>query len=653
MNGISSSAEQKGRIFRTIPVSLALVYGIMGTSPVYLMSLILTESGGNINDQLVYGVISAVSWILIGLVLIKQLVLVLETDNRGEGGIFALYALFRKKTSRAVIFVIIGGSAILSGAIIAPALTLTASVEGAQAINPEFPVVPVVAGLFALLFFIQRFKPGFVADYTSPLMTFWFLMLLVTGLIRIAGGPGILASLNPVYALKFIAGHPGGFIMAGSSFLCIAGIESVYQELGTYGKSNLRISGLVVVIIILVSFMGQGAWILENKQTAAGTNPFFAIIPHRFLVPGIIVSVIASLIASQSVIDRTFTLLSEAVSLNFFPNIRILHPTQIKGQVYMPLINWMFWAASTAFVIIFRNSAEMAAGYGMMLAVNMITTSILMVFFYQSHEKIFGKWWMSLPLLIAVEMFFLVSVLSGFKNSELYSLAMLLFFFLVMLGWYFGRKIKNRYITFANISDYTSLLTDLHNDKSVPITATNLVYIIKANSTEQVESKVIYSILRRQPKRAETYWFLHIDRVDEPDRFDYEFLPIIPGVLHRVDFHLGFKVEPRINLYFREVLEDLVASGEISLSSSFNSLKKFNFTGDFKYILIDRVMLRDNKLSAIENFLLVLHNLTRLLDITDERALHLDLTNTIVEKIPVTLEQPAGRRITRIEEKSR
>jgi KUP system potassium uptake protein len=370
--------------------------------------------------------------------------------------------------------------------------------------------------------------------------------------------------------------------------------------------------------------------------------------PQWLILPGIIISLFASLVACHSMVGRSFTLVSEAVSLNFWPNIKILHPTQFKGQVYLPLINWIFWLASTIFVIIFRRSSDMVAAYGLAVIIVMIATTLLLIIYYRQYKKGKRAWLAIVPVVLIIETSFFVSITYGFASSIWFSLIIISLSVLIMIGWYFGRKIKNRYITFANLSDYTSLLIDLHNDKSVPMIATNLVYIIKANRMDQVESKVIYSIFKRQPKRAETYWFLHVDRTDEPERFDYEFNPIIPGVLHRIDFHIGFKVEPRINLYFREVLDDLVHSGEINLTSSFNSLRKFNFTGDFKYILIDRVMLRDNKLSALENFILSLHGLTRWLDITDERALHLDLTNTIVEKIPVTLEQPPGQRITRI-----
>jgi len=629
-------------------IALGIVFGAIGTSPLYVINAVAAWTKGDLAESLILGVLSCIFWTLTIIATFKYLVLTLEADNKGEGGIFALYASLRKKTSLKALLLIAGGSAMLATGIIAPSITLTSSVEGFETILPSFPVIPVVLGIFLIFFLVQRFMPGFIGNTSGPVLALWFSMTGFIGIMQLVQHPAVLAALNPIYAVRFLVQYPGGFILAGVAFLSVAGAESFFQELGKYSKSNIRILWIFVKIILVVSYFGQGAWLLDHNSELQSTNPFFAIMPQWLILPGIIISLFASLVACHSMVGRSFTLVSEAVSLNFWPNIKILHPTQFKGQVYLPLINWIFWLASTIFVIIFRRSSDMVAAYGLAVIIVMITTTLLLIIYYRQYKKGKRAWLAIVPVVLIIETSFFVSITYGFASSIWFSLIIISLSVLIMIGWYFGRKIKNRYITFANLSDYTSLLIDLHNDKSVPMIATNLVYIIKANRMDQVESKVIYSIFKRQPKRAETYWFLHVDRTDEPERFDYEFNPIIPGVLHRIDFHIGFKVEPRINLYFREVLDDLVHSGEINLTSSFNSLRKFNFTGDFKYILIDRVMLRDNKLSALENFILSLHGLTRWLDITDERALHLDLTNTIVEKIPVTLEQPPGQRITRI-----
>jgi KUP system potassium uptake protein len=370
--------------------------------------------------------------------------------------------------------------------------------------------------------------------------------------------------------------------------------------------------------------------------------------PEWFLLSGILISTAAAIIASQALISGSFTLIGEAISLNFWPKTRILHPTFVRGQVYLPFVNWLLWILCSLVVIFFRQSSNMEAAYGLAITITMIMTTLLLSYYlYQTgtnHRLVM----LLLFVFLSIEGSFLVANLHKFRYGGWFTLLLASLYFLVMLGWYFGRKIKNRYITFSSIGDFEELLKDLHNDKSVPRISTNLVYIIKANRMDQVESKVIYSIFQKQPKRAETYWLLHVDRVDDPKRFEYQFHALIPGVLNRVDFHIGFKVEPKINLYFREVLEDLVKSDEITLCSSYDSLKKHNFAGDFKFILTDRVMLRDYKLSTWENFILTIQSLVRHLSIPEERALQLDPTITVVEQVPITIDHEIDRRINRI-----
>ena len=385
-----------------------------------------------------------------------------------------------------------------------------------------------------------------------------------------------------------------------------------------------------------------------NEATGDHFNPFFSIMPGWFLLPGILISTAAAIIASQALITGSFTLLSEAVSLNFWPKIRILYPTHVKGQVYLPFVNWFLWIMCSLVVIFFQESSNMEAAYGLAITITMIMTTLLLTYYlFQKGTNRYFPFFV-LIIYLTIEGGFLIANLHKFRYGGWFTLLLASIYFVVMLGWYFGRKIKNRHISFVNLADYLPVIKDLSKDRSVPKTATNLVYIIKANNKEQVESKVIFSIFQKQPKRAETYWLLHVDRVDDPGRFEYEVDQIIPGILIRLDFHIGFKIEPKINLYFKEALEDLVESGEINLQSSFESLKKHNFQGDFKFVLIDRIMIRDNKLSKWENFILALNNLSRRLSISDIKALQLDSTNTIIEQVPIIIDQPVPKRIHRI-----
>jgi KUP system potassium uptake protein len=629
-----------------IVVTLGIVYGDLGTSPLYTVRAIIGNAK-TFNELLIFGSLSCVFWTLTMQTTIKYIIITLRADNKGEGGIFALFALIKRKSVWVAILAMIGGCALLADGVITPAITVTTSIEGLKLINPAISVIPIVLIIFAVLFFMQQFGTNVVGASFGPIMVIWFLMLGILGFSQIIHYPAILHAFSPVYAVKFLTQYPGGFILLGAVFLCTTGAEALYSDIGHCGRANIRVSWIFVKITLLLNYFGQGAWIMLHYTPGTDVLPFFAIMPKWFLLTGILISTAASIIASQALISGSFTLISEAVSLNFWPQIKISNPTFVKGQVYIPFVNWSLWIMCSLVVIFFKESSNMEAAYGLAITITMIMTTLLLSY-YLKQSKV--SRWIPIAVMIvflSIEGSFLVANLHKFKYGGWFTLLLAAIYFLVMYGWYFGRKIKNRHITFINLGDYIKLFKDLRNDNSVPKMATNLVYIIKANRQDQVESKVIYSIFEKQPKRADTYWLLHIDRVDEPNRFDYKVNHIIPGVLIRVDFHIGFKVDPKINLYFREVVEDLVKSGEIKLESSFESMKKHGFPGDFKYVLLDRIMLRDFKLSNTDNFILAIRNIARHLSIPEDRALQLDPTSTIVEKIPIIINQPVTRRITR------
>jgi KUP system potassium uptake protein len=630
-------------------ITMGIVFGDLGTSPLYTMRAIIAGGAENINEMLIYGGISCIFWTLTLSTTVKYIIITLRADNNGEGGIFALYALIKQKGSWAAILTIIGGSALLADGVITPSITVTSSVEGLQLYKPDIPVVPIVLIILAALFFIQQFGTNFIGSSFGPIMVIWFITLGVLGFSQIILHPGILKAISPVYAYRLLAEYPGGFILLGAVFLCTTGAEALYADLGHCGRSNIRISWLFVKSALILNYFGQGAWLMNHMDIATVSSPFFAIMPKWFLLPGVVLATAAAIIASQAIISGSYTIVSEAVMLNFWPKIRVLHPTYVRGQVYIPFINWIMWIACSLVVFAFRESSNMNAAYGLSITLTEIMTTFLLSFFLFQKGVNHRLVLLLFMIYLTIEGSFLIANLHKFSSGGWFTLLLASIYFLVMFGWYFGRKIKNRYITFADLDKYLNLFKELSKDESVPRLATNLVYIIRANRQDQVESKVIYSIFHKQPKRADTYWFLHVNRVNEPNRFNYQVNQIIPGILIRIDFHIGFKVETRINLYFKEVLEDLEASGEIKLKSSYDSLKKHDFEGDFKYILIDRVMSRDYTLSNWENFVLSLNSIVRRMNISDVRTLNLDAANTIIEQVPITIDQPVPYRINRVE----
>lgn len=647
MNGSEKHLDIKKLSLAGVIITLGVVYGDLGTSPLYTMSAIINGGVKPDDNLLVYGGLSCIFWTLTLQTTIKYIIITLRADNNGEGGIFALFALIRRKSSWAAILTMIGAGALLADGVITPSITVTSAIEGLRLVSTNIPVVPIVLVIFAILFFIQQFGTNFVGGSFGPIMVVWFSMLAILGISQLALFPEILKAVNPAYAYHFLSEYPRGFILLGAVFLCTTGAEALFSDLGHCGRANIRVSWIFVKTTLLLNYFGQGAWVLLNHPTGRDINPFFNIMPQWFVVPGVLIATAASVIASQALISGSYTLISEAVSLNFWPKIRVLHPTLIKGQVYLPFVNWFLWVTCSLVVMFFQKSTNMEAAYGLAITITMIMTTLLLSWYmYQkglNHRLVL----VMMIIYLTIEGSFLIANLHKFIYGGWFTLLLALLYFLVMFGWYFGRKIKNRYITFSNLDEYVDLIKDLARDETVPKTATNLVYIIHANRMDQVESKVIYSILKKQPKRANTYWLLHVNMLTDPFNFDYKVTQIIPGILIRIDFNIGFKVEPKINLYFSEVLEDMVKAGEIKLESSYDSLKKHNLPGDFKFILIDRVMLRDNPLSSMDNLILAIHNISRKLGIPDVRALQLDTTITIEESVPITMDKPPEVRIKR------
>jgi KUP system potassium uptake protein len=629
-------------------IALGIVFGDLGTSPLYTMRAIINSGSENLNQLLIYGGLSCIFWTLTLTTTIKYVLITLRADNKGEGGIFSLAALIKRKSSLIAVLTMIGGAAILADGVITPAITVSSSIEGLKLYNPDIPVVLIVLCILAVMFFIQQFGSNLIGSSFGPIMLVWFTTIAVLGLSQVIRHPDILKAVNPAYAYRFLTEYPGGFVLLGAVFLCTTGAEALYADLGHCGRSNIQVTWGFVKIALLLNYFGQGAWLMLNMETAADSNPFFEIMPKWFLMPGIILASTAAIIASQAIISGSFTLISEAVSLNFWPKFKVLHPTYVRGQVYLPFVNWFLWIACSLTVIFFKESSNMEAAYGLAITLTMIVTTLLLSYYFYQRRVNHGLILLLLVVYLTIEGGFLIANLHKFSHGGWFTLILTTLFTLIMYGWYFGRKLRNRYISFASLDGYLGLFRDLTRDKSVPMLATNLVYIIHANNTDQVESKVIYSIFNKQPKRANTYWFLHVDMVDEPNRFEYQINHIIPGVLIRIDFHLGYKVEPKINLYFREVLEDMVKSGEIKLESGFTSMKKRGLPGDFKFVLIDRIMLHDFKLSNIESFIISLYSLVKRLSIPAERAFNLDNTSIIVEKVPIMIDQPVGKRIERI-----
>jgi KUP system potassium uptake protein len=604
-----------------------------------VMKAVLRE-GFPIEPEFVLGVLSCVIWTLTIQTTIKYVIITLRADNKGEGGIFSLFALLRKSKRWVYILAIIGGSTLLADGIITPSITVVSSIEGLKLINPAIQVVPIVIVILTVLFIVQQFGTEYIGKFFGPIMFLWFLMLGTLGVMEIHEQLAVLKAFNPYYAVHLLYTYPGSILLLGAVFLCTTGAEALYTDLGHCGIKNIRVSWVYVKIALIMNYLGQGAWILSHSNEITGgiTNPFYTIMPSWFLPLGIALATAAAIIASQALISGSYTLISEAIALNFWPKIKIKYPTLQKGQMYISSINWLLWFSCMLAVIIFKESNNMEAAYGLSITITMLITTFLMVS-YLSLKRV--------PLFIItiffgvyalVEGTFLYANLFKFSHGGWFTLLMAGILVIVMLSWYHGRKITNRFLRFLPIEQYTDTIKDLRNDTSVPKTSSNLVYLTKANRVTDVESKVILSILNKQPKRADHYWLIHVDIMDDPRTMEYKVKQLIPGILTRIDFFLGFKVERKIHSMFKHITNEMAKKGEIDLFSGYPSLRKHNVITDFRFIIIDRLNISDVEFKFFDRMVINIYLFLVRHSLSDVKALGFDASSVYVEQMALGFE---------------
>ena len=629
-------------------ITLGIVYGDIGTSPLYVLKAIIAGSQV-INEINIFGAISCVIWTLTLQSTLKYIIITLRADNKGEGGIFSLFALIRRRAKWAYAFAIIGGCALLADGIITPSITVTSAIEGLKIITPDVKVLPIVLIIITFLFFIQKFGTNFLGKSFGPMMFIWFLMLAILGVSQIINYPTIFKSFNPVYAYRFLTENPNGFVLLGAVFLCTTGAEALYSDLGHCGIKNIRFTWFYVKSALILNYLGQGAWILSNNETMVrATNPFFAIMPSWFLIPGIIVATIAAVIASQALISGSYTLISEAISLNFWPKIKINYPTNIKGQMYISSINWMLYISCLFVIFYFKGeSSNMEAAYGLAITITMLMTTLLLSL-YLLHRHV-PRYIIALFLLVylSIEGSFLIANLNKFMHGGWVSIFIASVLFVIMYIWYHGRKIKNSFIEFVKIDKKLDILKSLHADESIPKIATNLVYITRADRKDEIESKIMYSIFNKYPKRADVYWFVHVSIVDEPYEMSYKVRSLIPNVLFRIELNLGFKVQPRVNLYFRQVIQEMALNKEIDIASHYDSLRKFDIMADFKFVIIDRIQNYDFDFAPFKQYVMDLYSFVKRFGISEVRSLGLDTSNVIIEQVPLIIDHEKKVKLVR------
>lgn len=623
--------------FAGVIVTLGIIYGDIGTSPLYVLKAIL-GSATEVNELLILGSLSSIFWTLTLQTTVKYVIITLRADNKGEGGIFSLFTLLRKDYRWLSTFAIIGGSTLLADGIITPSITVTSAVEGLSLYNPTIPVIPIVLIIITGLFFVQQFGTSAVGKAFGPIMFLWFLMLGTLGMGHVLLNPSVFKALNPVYAVRLLAEYPGGILLLGAVFLATTGAEALYTDLGHCGIKNIRTSWIFVKSMLIINYLGQGAWVLEHlDEIQATTNPFYNIMPQWFLPVGIIMATTAAVVASQALITGSFTLISEAISLNFWPKIQIKYPSIAKGQMYIPAINWILYVSCILVILIFRSSENMEAAYGLSITFTMLMTTVLMIFYLKSKKISFFLIGLFIVVYVTIEGAFLIANLNKFSHGGWFTVLAASVIAFIMLMMYRGRQIRNRFMSFLAIKDYLPIINSLSMDETVPKYASQLVYTTHADRMTDIEEKTIYSILKRQPKRADVYWFLHVDILDEPNTLEYKVTELYDKRVYRVDFFLGFKVQPRIADYFNQVLHSMNEEGRIDLISQYPSLRQYRIPADFCFVHLDRRVNKSNDLPLVERFTLNMYYLFKRIGIGDVKAYGLDITMVTVEMIPLSI----------------
>lgn len=645
-------------------IALGIIYGDIGTSPLYVLNAIIKDKV--ITEQLILGGLSCIIWTLTLQTTFKYVILTLQADNKGEGGIFSLYALVRRRKKWLVIPAMLGGAALLADGMITPPISVTSAVEGLKQL-PHFEIqegslviVYIVIGILTVLFLLQQFGTTSIGKLFGPLMGIWFLMLATLGFMHIDSS--IFKAFNPYYAYDLLVHYPQGFWIMGAVFLCTTGAEALYSDLGHCGKNNIRYSWIFVKICLIVNYLGQGAWLLSQpiykgkiitKVTEAmvneGFNPFYGVMPQQFKLVGVIIATVAAVIASQALITGSFTLIAEAMRLNLWPKLKVSFPTDEKGQTYIRGINWMLFAGCVGIVLYFKSSSNMEAAYGLAITLCMISTSILFANFLVSHRAKKGLIYLYLVVYLAIEISFLIANLDKFPKGGYIAVIVGGGLFAIMYVWFRSRKIKNRYVEFVRLQHYVTQMKELSEDTTIAKYATHLVYMTSANNSKEIEHKIIYSILNKKPKRADIYWFVHVDVLDEPNTCEYTVDHIVANDIIRVEFRLGFRVEQKINLMFKKVVQDLMANKEVDITSRYESLEKNNVTGDFQFVVLEKFLSQDNELPFIERVIMKLYFWLKEISLSEERGFGLDASNVTVEKFPLIVAPIQQLRLKRVQ----
>ncbi|CBL49608.1 KUP/HAK/KT family potassium transporter [Lactobacillus crispatus] len=651
-------------------IAIGIVYGDIGTSPLYVMKSIVEGNGGigNVNRDFIIGSISLVLWTVTLLTTLQTVIIALKATNHGEGGIFALYTLVRKRAKWLVLPALIGGAAILADGTLTPAVTVTTAIEGLKGLNfggnvpvsTQNMVIAITVVILLVLFSIQKMGTSIIGKAFGPIMFLWFTFLGVMGVMNMVGDWSILQAINPIYAIRLLVSpyNKAGLFILGSIFLATTGAEALYSDVGHVGKSNIIGSWPFVFVCLSLNYFGQGVWILNNPtyRPADGgvLNPFFEMIPANIRLFAIILATIAAVIASQALITGSFTLVAEASGLKFLPRMNINYPSNEKGQIYIPSINKGICVATIAIVLYFQTSAHMEAAYGLSITISMLMTTILL-YEWLVMKKVNTVWnWIFLIFFGVLDIMFMISSLTKFTHGGYVSLFIAGAIGFVMYVWYYGNKVRDKREArnaYVRLDEYTDMLTNLSHDENYPTYATNLVYMANVKYNKFIKREILYSILDKRPKRAKAYWFVTVNVTNEPFTAEYAVNTYGTKNVINIQLYLGFKKQTSVNVYIRQIVHDLIADGTIEAQPQEYTTTPGRDVGDFAFVIVQDVISPQTQLVGYEKWLVEAR--VRLQNLSSNPAswFGLEYADTIIERIPLILGRPNPSYIKRIKPK--
>jgi KUP system potassium uptake protein len=629
-------------------ITVGIIYGDIGTSPLYVLKAIVGARA--ITEDLILGGLSCIFWTLTLQTTVKYVLITLRADNNGEGGIFSLFTLVRRRGRWLVAPAMIGGASLIADGIITPPISVSSAIEGLRIIDPKLPTVGISMAIITALFVVQQFGTAKIGRAFGPMMLAWFGMLATLGLVNISAHLGVVKAFNPYYAYHLLTAFPEGFWILGAVFLCTTGAEALYSDLGHCGRHNIQISWIFVKIALILNYMGQGAWLLSSGlETLGEVNPFYALMPPWFLPIGIAIATAAAIIASQALITGSFTLFSEAIKLHLWPRLAIRYPSESRGQMYIPAANWLLWAGCMFILWYFQESSQMEAAYGIAITLTMLSTTILLSQYLRRMEYSPGMITAVIAVFLTIEIGFLVANLSKFHKGGWITIVISVALAMAMVVWYNARIILARFAHSVRIEDYLTALRDLAEDREVPKYATHLVYLNKVPYPHQVDRSIIYSILEKQPKRADIYWLLHIETTDSPYTMEYEVEHLVPNAVIRLTFYLGFRVPLHINAFFRQVVRDLEKNDEVDTSSRYISLKNKQITGDFRFVVFEEYLSGEyDQLNAVQRLIVEAYIFLKRFSLSIVNEFELDLGSVTVEKVPISTHSHQYLKLRRI-----